>query len=452
MLKRPPVDFHWDGEDFVFRKEAASCTGSMMRKWFQKFALFSLLTFAVIGWQSAFATTKSSESAHKTTTTKQSSAKKHSSTKVSSNSKSKKATPKLATTNPTSSSSKSSHKKTSTLAANKKTASKTTKKNQSGLLAKNTSKKTTISTKTKTTSKEKHELASNSKTKTIPIEKTKLASSSKTKSSPTEKTKLATTNKTKITSKEKTKLASNSSSRHPNTLGLHATNIRHGHHGKKHPAYSKTIRKAIEDIPEESRYFATEIKHSVANLAGMVDKTIDTMRYSHYQMGGTQFDPNHGVYVVDCSSYVDRLLNQVNPHAYFSLVNRTGTTRPTTEDYYNFFNNLAYQNNHYWRKVDNASSLQAGDILVFRSGWNGGGSGHVMVVMNKPVRHDDVLLVRVADSASSGHSQDTRPAHASGIGIGTMLLKMDGTKPAAYAWRVGAPWENVHFAMGRPIA
>lgn len=420
-----------------------------MVKWFQKIALFTLCTFA-IGLQTGLATTKQSTTTHKTTTTAQTSAKKQSSSKTSQKSASKKTPTKLAKSSHSSSVSKSKSKKTTNLAANKKTSSK---KKKSTTLAQNTAKKTPVnSNKNKTASKEKTSLASNNKAKPANIETTKLASTDKAKSSSTQKTKLASNEKAKSSNSQKTKLASNSSHHH-SSIGLHATNIRHGHHGKIHQEYSKSIRHAIEEIPEESRYFASEFKHSVANLASMVNKTVDNMRYSHYQMGGTKFDPNHGVYVVDCSSYVDRLLNQVNPQAYGNLVNRTGTTRPTTEDYYNFFTNLAYQSNHYWRKVDNANSLQPGDILVFRSGWNGGGSGHVMVVMNKPVRHDDVLMVRVSDSASSGHSQDTRPAHTSGIGIGTMLLKVNNTnQPAAYAWRVGAPWENVHFAMGRPVA
>ena len=77
-----------------------------------------------------------------------------------------------------------------------------------------------------------------------------------------------------------------------------------------------------------------------------------------------------------------------------------------------------------------------------------------MVVMNKPVFDEDAYLVRVADSAPSGHSEDTRRAHKSGIGIGTLLLKVDSRtgRPSAYAWKVGSRWkQNVTFAMARPI-
>lgn len=304
-----------------------------------------------------------------------------------------------------------------------------------------THKKTTATHSTKTSHNSSNKKTSkNSKSG----QHTQTATSTKTKST-TNKT-LAANNKSSTTSQ------SNTSTHKTNHIGLHATNLQSHHHGrhKSQFIYAQSIQQAFVNLPAESADFANRIETKVANLTNAVNKTIQNMRYSSYKLGGTQFDPSRGIYVVDCSDYVDHMLNQANPRAYFSLVNGTGTSKPTTQDYYSFFNQLPYQSNRSWSKIDDATRLQAGDILVFRNGWG----GHVMVVMDKPVRRNDVLMLRVADSASSGHSQDTRPAHTSGIGIGTMLLKVDGAtnRPAAYAWRVGAPWENVRFAMGRPLA
>ncbi len=116
---------------------------------------------------------------------------------------------------------------------------------------------------------------------------------------------------------------------------------------------------------------------------------------------------------------------------------------------------MTYNPRHYWNKVDNVKELQPGDILVFRNNKNShtGVSGHVMVVMNKPTRIQDAFMVRVTDSASSGHSQDTRLPHTSGIGIGTMQIKVnpDTGEPSAYAWKLGSTFEHhVNFAMARP--
>lgn len=205
----------------------------------------------------------------------------------------------------------------------------------------------------------------------------------------------------------------------------------------------------------ESRGFVASIEK---RLVDFVHKTVNTLRYSAYKMGGSRFDTSRGIYIVDCSRYVDNILRTIYPNAYSNLVNSSGSERPTTHDYYDFFSNLSDQSAYHWNKVDAVEELQPGDILVFRYKNARGNEtgGHVMIVMDKPIQDTDenAFLVRVADSAALGHSEDTRPRRASGIGIGTLLLKVDPKtyQPSAYAWRVGARWnENVNFAMARPI-
>lgn len=196
--------------------------------------------------------------------------------------------------------------------------------------------------------------------------------------------------------------------------------------------------------------------HSIEKrVVDFVYKTIDSISYSHYKMGGSQFDTSKGVYIVDCSNYVDQILQAVSPHAYMSLVNSSGSDTPTTQHYYNFFSDLS--DDPYWDRVEDVGNLRAGDIIVFRykKHRRSATRGHVMVVMDKPIRAGNAFLVRVADSAPARHSQDTRPAHTSGIGIGTLVLKVNPKtgRPAAYAWTAGsALWKrNVTFAMARPI-
>lgn len=210
--------------------------------------------------------------------------------------------------------------------------------------------------------------------------------------------------------------------------------------------------------PEVSRgLFASIGQRLGQRLVSFVHKTVNTLRYSAYKWGGTKFDTSHGIYIVDCSDYIDHVLKAVYPDAYFDLVNTSGATKPTTQHYYDFFSTLTNDPNDYWNKINDVEHLQPGDILVFRYKNSLGlaRGGHVMVVMDKPIRaEDDAFLVRVADSAPAGHSQDTRPGHASGIGIGTLLLKTNPKtgQPSAFAWKVGARWEsNVNIAMARPI-
>ncbi len=199
--------------------------------------------------------------------------------------------------------------------------------------------------------------------------------------------------------------------------------------------------------------------HSIAqHLTNAAHKTVATLHYSTYKFGGNHYDPQHGVYMLDCSGYVDNILHQNSPKAYSLLAQSSGSYKPNSENYYNFFNRLMAANgeSYNWNKVENTKKLEAGDILVFRYKNSRGGSsgGHVMLVMDKPVvGNAEVLQVRVADSATTGHSADTRGNRASGIGIGTLLLRINPAtgQPYAFAWRVGSPWNSrVNIAMGRP--
>lgn len=191
-------------------------------------------------------------------------------------------------------------------------------------------------------------------------------------------------------------------------------------------------------------------------LVNLVNQTVSSLRYSAYKLGGRHFDAERGVYILDCSSFVDRILQESSPHAYSSLVDATGAEIPVTQNYYRFFHALSYNPNNYWNKVEGIEELRAGDILVFRYRNSRGREtgGHVMIVMEKPVRDSDIFFVRVADSASSAHSEDTRQPSKSGIGIGTLLLKANPKtgEPSAFSWGESGYWrKNVNFAMARPL-
>jgi cell wall-associated NlpC family hydrolase len=193
-------------------------------------------------------------------------------------------------------------------------------------------------------------------------------------------------------------------------------------------------------------------------VVSYIHRFMNTLRYTTYRTGGRIFDNTRGVYELDCSHYVDHILQTVCPRAYSNLTLWTGEQDPDSANYYNFFSHLTTNMGTDWNKVNNAYQLQPGDILVFRY-LNSSGiakGGHVMVVMDAPTPDNDnnALMVRVSDSAFGGHSDDTRPLHNSGVGIGTLLLKVDpiNGQPSAYAWNIGASWRSsVDIAMARPV-
>lgn len=208
----------------------------------------------------------------------------------------------------------------------------------------------------------------------------------------------------------------------------------------------------------QNTYSNDPLDTSSKNLTALAYQTVESARFSQYKFGGNIFDRVKGIYKIDCSAFINGLLSQANPEAFSNLVRNTQTAKPTTRDYYHFFQQLPQQKTQYWHKIVNIEQLGPGGILVFlnrafRSNRLGG--GHVMVVMSKPIQHNfDTYQIQVADSASSGHSFDTRLPHKSGIGIGTLLLKVDPytKQPKAYAWRMDDHWRsNISFAMAKPL-
>jgi cell wall-associated NlpC family hydrolase len=192
------------------------------------------------------------------------------------------------------------------------------------------------------------------------------------------------------------------------------------------------------------------------NIVSFIKNTVNNLHYSSYKLGGSRFDTQRGVYVLDCSNFVDRVLEKVYPNAYTSLVNSTGADNPASTHYFTFFRDLSDDSDDHWNKIDEVEKLQAGDVLVFRYKNSRGHEtgGHVMVVMDKPTRVSDVYFIRIADSAPSRHSEDTRQQNESGIGIGTLLLKANPKtgEPSAFAWGVNSDWNRrVKIAMARPI-
>lgn len=265
----------------------------------------------------------------------------------------------------------------------------------------------------------------------------------------------------KVTTKTKPKSVQKKKARTKLTKKTYKNNNKPKVIQKKHPIHKVSSLKyhqpTIKNVPmAPTQIPAYSLSSIEQNLVSFVRKTVSTISYTAYKLGGTHIDSSNGIYVVDCSRYVDHILKTIYPQAYTSLTSWSGTTKPTTNDFYHYFTNLSVEDAQNWNTIDDVEQLRPGDILVFRNKNKRGNQtgGHVMVVMDQPARNGNTFSVRIADSAPSGHTKDTRSSHSSGIGIGTMLLKVHPNtfRPYAYAWKIGARWEtNVNFAMARPI-
>ena len=80
-------------------------------------------------------------------------------------------------------------------------------------------------------------------------------------------------------------------------------------HKRIDPALAAALKEPIEPPSEKTSIsqfpFVSSIEHQ---LVEFVHKTVDTVRYSAYKLGGRHFDTSRGIYILDCSDYVDNIL------------------------------------------------------------------------------------------------------------------------------------------------
>lgn len=178
------------------------------------------------------------------------------------------------------------------------------------------------------------------------------------------------------------------------------------------------------------------------------------MTYSAYQHTPVMNDTT-GVYLCDCSDYLNTLLKRSRPDAYRELPNYQKS--PTTKDYYTLFSTLKTRPSagSAWYRIQDVRKLCPGDVVVWRN--ETAGTGHVGLVLSQaainPSRTSEVL-VRIADSTLSPHADDTRAAGDTGIGSGVIGLKIDSKGQAVgMYWRGGVSTmvQPVRVAVGRLV-
>lgn len=189
------------------------------------------------------------------------------------------------------------------------------------------------------------------------------------------------------------------------------------------------------------------------DLLGRVDDALNALTLTYYVYSGDEFNAMTGVYKVDCSGYLNAVIEDAVPSAFDEVRDAEGVSRPGTGDYYDFVRDIPYgSTRNKWYRIERVSSLRPGDLLVWR---RDDGTGHGMIVVSMPqrdTRWSNVYRLRVSDSAKSGHSSDNRGSTGSGVGAGYILLEYSTSsgRPTAYAWTTAGVWHAVSFAMARP--
>ena len=193
-------------------------------------------------------------------------------------------------------------------------------------------------------------------------------------------------------------------------------------------------------------------------------KTMTTTLYQHK----TQVDRVAGSYRYDCVGFVSYALKKAAPQAWASTFKVTRIAKgriPSPLRYRAFFASLAKKPQPGWEAVTKASELVPGDVVAWEQRTKTA-VGHAVVIGSAPRQGaDGSWLVKVYDSTSSPHGDDSRPndrragvlastCQHSGLGHGLMVFVADLASGAliGFRWSPKAKTITVPIAAGRPTS
>jgi hypothetical protein len=182
---------------------------------------------------------------------------------------------------------------------------------------------------------------------------------------------------------------------------------------------------------------ASKTLHEHTHWTASLEKCVRNLKTNEYAFNKAQFDCDKGVAKADCSGFFNKTLERYLPHKYSSATKLLQKTRLNTSDYFEIINRP--ESHLPFQKVKQIDDLQPGDFIVWKYTEKQATSshGHILLVLDKPKQtvEKDIYLIKIIDSALSGHFNDTRKTGTSGVGIGSVFIKTDKDgQPTAYGW------------------
>lgn len=167
-----------------------------------------------------------------------------------------------------------------------------------------------------------------------------------------------------------------------------------------------------------------------------------------------------GVFRCNCSGLISHILRRHFPESYLTVrgKNAPWKIRPLAVTYYETFVAATEHDNTKpgWRRVQKMMDIKPGDIIAWRkpSLIQGRHTGHIVMAASKPILESDGRVkIRVADSTSRRHANDTRPRGVKGVGAGDMWFAINKEgEPVGY-WLNEKPRQSKtnKIAIGRLV-
>jgi hypothetical protein len=170
-------------------------------------------------------------------------------------------------------------------------------------------------------------------------------------------------------------------------------------------------------------------------------RELAAMRSSRY-VHQTNVDEAAGRFDYDCSGFVSYALARVQPDAYEAL-HVFAQRRPLAKHYVSWIVSLEEHPSPAWRRVAEVGSLVPGDVIAWRRPADSASrsTGHVLIVagaVEKRAAGEWVVPIVDSTGVTHGRADSRRPAHATGLGLGTIVLVADARGvPVAFRWSEG---------------
>ena len=177
---------------------------------------------------------------------------------------------------------------------------------------------------------------------------------------------------------------------------------------------------------------AKEASNKVSfRFAKILETHLSQMKSTKYQHK-TEINEKAGVWNCDCSGLIGHILRRHFPEAYLYVDGPTfpNRVRPLAANYCETFIKYGQteRNGSPWRKITKVSKLLPGDILAWKSLKivKGKSTGHVLMIASTPeLDKNGLYLVRIIDSTTGLHANDSRTKHTNGLGSGNIWLSAD---------------------------
>ena len=211
--------------------------------------------------------------------------------------------------------------------------------------------------------------------------------------------------------------------------------------------------------------FGEEPKIVEGPLIAEAQRQFREMKSTGYQHK-TQVDGKAQSYRYDCVGFVAYALKQAAPQARasaFKALEIAPGRIPSPPKYVAFFQSLAKTPQQGWQAVNQVKDLMPGDVVAWEYK-TATSSGHAVIIASVPVDlGEGIWSVKVYDSTSSPHGDDSRPqdlraevlaasGKRSGLGHGVMAFSADPATGAitGYRWSPKSKTKITPIAAGRP--